>query len=55
MVFQKAYDALDWDRRLVILAVHIVGPRTIRLLWTYWGYLTMAVRDGGYFGSLFKG
>ena len=26
---QKAYDALDWDRCLVILAAYGVGPRTI--------------------------
>ena len=30
---QKAYDALDWDRCLVIIAAHGVDPRTIRLLW----------------------
>ena len=52
---QKAYDALDWDRFLEIVAAYGVGPSTIRLLQTYWGRLTMVARAGGYFGLLFKG
>ena len=32
-----------------------VGPRTIRLLPTYWDHLTMVARTGGYFGLMFKG
>ena len=46
---QKAYDALDWDTCLEILAAYgvRVGPRTIRLLRTYWERLTIVARDGG--------
>ena len=51
----KLYNALDRDRCLVILAVYGVGPRTIRLLWTYWGRLTMLARAVGYSGLPFKG
>ena len=46
---QKAYDALDWDRCLDILAVYGVSPRKIRVLRTYWDRLTMVARSGGYF------
>ena len=46
---QKAYDALDWDIYLDILATYRFGPRTIQLLQTYWDRLTMVARAGGYF------
>ena len=52
---QKANGALDWDMCLVIIAACGVGPRTIRILQTYWGRLTMGDRAGGYFGRPFKG
>ena len=52
---QKAYDALDWDICLDILAAYRVGPRTLRLLWTYWEQLIMVARVDGYFGHPFKG
>ena len=32
---QKAYDALDWNLCLDILAVYVVVPREIQLLLTY--------------------
>ena len=38
--YQKAYAALDWDRCMEIFALYGVGPRTLRILWTYWGCLT---------------
>ena len=31
---------------LEIIAIYGVGPRAIRLIWTYWGRLTMVARDG---------
>ena len=52
---QKAYDALNLDRYLVIMAAYRVGTRTLQLLWKYWGHLTMVTRAGGYFGTPFKG
>ena len=51
----KAYDALNRSRSLDILEGYGVGPRAIRLLWTYWGNLTMVARAGGYYGTAFKG
>ena len=51
----KAYDALDQERALNLLAAYEVGPMTVRLLQTYWDRLTMVVKAGGYFGRLFKG
>ena len=44
---QKAYNALDWDRFLDILAVYVIGPSRIQLLWTYWDQLTMMARARG--------
>ena len=38
---RKAYDALDQERALYILTVYRVGPRTVRILRTYWDRLTM--------------
>ena len=32
-----------------------VSPRTIQLIHTYWGHLTIVSRDGGYFRMPFKG
>ena len=54
MDLQKAYDALERDRCLEIIAAYWVCPRSLRLLWTYWGWLTMVARAGGYYGPPFK-
>ena len=51
----KAYDALDRGRCLDILVAYGVRPRALRLLRCYWNRLTMVARDGGYFGTPFKG
>ena len=50
----KEYDDLDWDRWIEILVAYRVGPRTIRILWTYWDQMTMVSRVGRYFGLPFK-
>ena len=47
----RAYDALDRSRCLVILEGYGVGPRSCRLLWTYWGRLTVVARAGGTTGT----
>ena len=35
----KAYDVLDRDSCLDILAGYGVGPRTLHVLWKYWAWL----------------
>ena len=44
---RKVYDALDLERALDLLAAYEVGPRTVRLLQTYWDRLTMVSKAGG--------
>ena len=51
----KAYDALDRSRCLEILEGYGVGPRSRRLLQTYWRRLMMVARAGGYYWTAFKG
>ena len=53
--FQKAYDALDWDRYLDIIAAYGVSPRYLWLLWAYWGKITMVDRAGGYYPPSLQG
>ena len=43
----KSYNALDRERALDLLTAYGVGPRTVRLLRTYWDRLTMAAKAGG--------
>ena len=50
-----AYDALDRYSYLRIIVAYGVGPRTIRIIQTYWGRLTMLSSSSGYFGIPFKG
>ena len=51
----KAYDTLDRERDLELLAVYGVGPRTVQLLWTYWNRPTIMAKARGYFGHPSKG
>ena len=51
----KAYYALDRSRFLEILEGYGMGPRSCRLLRTYWGKMTMVAGAGGYYGGAFKG
>ena len=51
----KEYDALGRSRCLEILECYGVGPRSRRLLQTYWRRLTMVVRAGGYYRTAFQG
>ena len=50
----KAYDVLDRSRCLEILEGYGVGPRSRRLLQTYWRRLPMVVRAGEYYGTAFQ-
>ena len=51
----KAYDDLDRDRCIYILAEYGVSLRSIRLFRLYWDRLTMVAPAGGYYGTPFKG
>ena len=51
---RKAYDDLDRDRCLDILAGYGVGPRTLRILRTYWVQLQMSAKAGGHYGLVFQ-
>ena len=50
----KAYDALDRCRCPEILEGYGVGPRSRRLLQTYWRRLAIMARMGGYYGTAFQ-
>ena len=50
----KEYDALERYRCLEILERYGVGPRSRRLLQSYWRRLTMVARAGGYYGKALK-
>ena len=52
---QKAYNALEWDRCLEILAAYRVVPSSLWIIRTYWGRITMVARARGYYGHPFKG
>ena len=39
---------------LVILDVYGVGPRTLRILQTYWVWIQMASKAGGQYGPVFQ-
>ena len=51
----KLYYALYRSRCLEILEGYGVGPRLFWLLRTYWSWLTMVARAGGYYGAAFMG
>ena len=51
----KAYEALDRSRCLEILEGYGVGPRSRRILQSYWRRLRMVARAGGYYGTTFQG
>ena len=53
--WNKSYGALDRSRCLEILEGYNVGPRACRILQTYWRWLTMVARVGGYYGMAFQG
>ena len=42
-----SYNSLDRYRYLEILVGYGVGPRSLRILWTYWVRLTMVAKDTG--------
>ena len=54
LYLHKAYDALDRYRCLVILEGYGMGPKSRRILRSYWYRLWMVVRAGGYHGAAFQ-
>ena len=55
MDLHNSYDALDRFRCLEILEGYGVGPRAFQILRTYWRWLRMVAKAGGYYGSVFQG
>ena len=50
----KAYDALYRDRCIDIFMGYGVGPRTLRILCTYWVRFHMVENAGGGYGPVFQ-
>jgi hypothetical protein len=50
----KAYDSLDRDRTMVILAAYGIGPRTCRLIQAIWDSDTMFPKQAGIYGEPFR-
>ena len=50
---KKAYDALDWERTLKILAAYGVGPKLLALQKHFWETATLVCRAGGNYGEMF--
>ena len=53
LILRKACDALNRDRCIDILVGYLVGPRTLRILRTYWVQHHMALEAGGHYGPIF--
>jgi hypothetical protein len=51
----KAFDSIDRERLLKVLAQYGVGPRIIRLLRNFWGKHLYVPRQSKYYGRHFKG
>ena len=50
---KKAYDALDWEQTLKILAAYGVGPKLLALQKHFWETATLVCRAGGNYGEPF--
>jgi hypothetical protein len=51
---KKAYDALDREQTLIILAAYGVGPRMLRLQKHFWDTAKLVCRAGGNYGEPFN-
>jgi hypothetical protein len=51
---KKAYDALDREQTLIILAAYGVGPRMLRLQKHFWDTAKLVCRAGGNYGKPFN-
>jgi hypothetical protein len=53
VVMKKAYDALDWERTLKILAAYGVGPKLLALQKHFWETAMLVCRARGNYGEPF--
>jgi hypothetical protein len=51
---KKAYDALDREQTLIILAAYGVGPRMLRLQKHFWDTAKLVCHVGGNYGEPFN-
>jgi hypothetical protein len=51
---KKAFDAMDWERCLLILEGHGAGPNMRRLIRHFWDVATNVCRASGNYGAPFK-
>ena len=51
---RKAFDAMDWERCLVLLEGYGAGPQMVCLVCGYWRDAIMVCRAAGYYGQPFK-
>ena len=51
---RNSYKALDRDRCMYILVGYRVGPRTLRILRTYWFRIHIAEKAGGHYKPVFQ-
>jgi hypothetical protein len=50
----KAFDAMDWERCIMVLEGYGAGPRMIRLICGFWRDAIMVCRAAGNYGTAFK-
>ncbi len=51
---RKAFNAMDWERCIMLLEGYGAGPLMIRLICGYWRNAIMVCRAAGYYGTAFK-
>ncbi len=51
---KKAFDAMDWERSLLLLEGHGAGPNMRRLIRHFWDEATNVCRASGNYGAPFK-
>ncbi len=50
---KKAFDAMDWERCILILEGYGVWTRMIRLIWIFWCNAVLVCQASGNYGYLF--
>jgi hypothetical protein len=49
----KAYDAMDWEKTLEILADYGIGPKALRIIQRFWNHAKQVCHTGGCYGDPF--
>ena len=49
---KKAFDTINRERLLQVMAAYGVGPRLLQLIRAYWEIQKLALRQGGYYGRI---